>query len=328
MDFLTACGRENLTIQELKELIIDEQTIWVLDEFGNTALHYACKAGNLDIVKALIGTYKIPWNVVNNELVSAGQIAKSAGHNECYEYMVSEGCRAEFILGVLARSKVGEEKEEKISNVDYLNSKIEYTEDGKNLKGGFDTSEGVMMEWEKGLMKKHADIIEILNVGFGLGLIDTFIQESLPKRHTIIEAHPDVYNFMLKNGWDKKLNVEIKFGRWQDVIEDIGCFDGIFFDTFGENYDDLKQFLDHVPNLLKDENSVLSFFNGLAGTNSFFHDVYCRILSMDLQELGLSTEYIEEDVPKEIDEDGTWKNISRRYFSLDKYRLPVCKLDY
>lgn len=32
----------------------------------------------------------------------------------------------------------------------------------------------------------------MLNVGFGLGLVDNAIQSNHPASHTIIEAHPDV----------------------------------------------------------------------------------------------------------------------------------------
>ena len=32
----------------------------------------------------------------------------------------------------------------------------------------------------------------MLNVGFGLGLVDSAIQAQNPGSHTIIEAHPDV----------------------------------------------------------------------------------------------------------------------------------------
>lgn len=33
---------------------------------------------------------------------------------------------------------------------------------------------------------------DVLNVGFGLGLVDRAIQSNHPASHTIIEAHPDV----------------------------------------------------------------------------------------------------------------------------------------
>lgn len=32
----------------------------------------------------------------------------------------------------------------------------------------------------------------VLNVGFGLGLVDSAIQTHNPRSHTIVEAHPDV----------------------------------------------------------------------------------------------------------------------------------------
>ena len=59
---------------------------------------------------------------------------------------------------------------------------------------------------------------DVLNVGFGLGIIDAAIQRHSPRSHTIIEAHPDVYQYMLSQGWDKKQGVRVVFGRWQDVI--------------------------------------------------------------------------------------------------------------
>ena len=33
---------------------------------------------------------------------------------------------------------------------------------------------------------------DVLNVGFGLGLVDLAIQSNNPRSHTIVEAHPDV----------------------------------------------------------------------------------------------------------------------------------------
>jgi hypothetical protein len=33
-------------------------------------------------------------------------------------------------------------------------------------------------------------------------------------------------------GWDQKPGVRIVFGRWQDVLPQLGTYDGIFFDTY------------------------------------------------------------------------------------------------
>jgi protein arginine N-methyltransferase 2 len=53
-------------------------------------------------------------------------------------------------------------------------------------------------------MEAHAKCVcgaggDILNVGFGMGLVDTAIQGySSITSHTIIEAHPDVYKRSLR----------------------------------------------------------------------------------------------------------------------------------
>ena len=87
------------------------------------------------------------------------------------------------------------------------------------------------------------------------------VKDNDPRMHTIIEAHPDVIRRMKEKGWDKKENVRIVEGRWQDVIHKVGPFDGIFYDTYAEDDSDLKEFHSHLPRLLK-ENGVYSFYNG------------------------------------------------------------------
>jgi len=109
-----------------------------------------------------------------------------------------------------------------------------------------------------------------LNIGFGLGIIDELIQKyDSVKSHTIIEAHPDVYEYMKKQGWDKKKNVKIIFGKWQKVLNQLSGYDGIFFDTYGEYYEDMKAFHKVLPKILK-KDGIYSFFNGLAAKNVFF----------------------------------------------------------
>ncbi len=105
----------------------------------------------------------------------------------------------------------------------------------------------VMMGWERPLMKKVCDTIttsggDILNIGFGMGIIDTYIQESNPNSHTIIESHPDVIDYMKNNNWEDKATCI--FGRWQDHMDNIGMFDGIYLDTW------MDQRVPFIPNFL------------------------------------------------------------------------------
>jgi protein arginine N-methyltransferase 2 len=156
-----------------------------------------------------------------------------------------------------------------------------------------------------------------------MGIIDREIQKYEPLEHTIIEAHPDVYNKMIQDGWPEKKGVKIIFGRWQDVLSELQVYDGIFFDTFGEYYDDLKEFHDYLPNIL-DEQGIYSYFNGLAGTNIYFHDVACKIAECDLNEIGLQVEYKTLKVDELGDE--VWQGIKRAYWNLPLYKVPICRL--
>lgn len=200
-------------------------------ETGASALMIAAENGHACLVKKLLEK-GAPWNAIDRAGRCAGEYAIDKNHQEIVDILVNAGVRAEMLLGTL-EDKIIERGS--ASNSQYLENPVEYTADGEKL---MDTeSEAVMMEWEKPLMEIHAKVIcgeggkDVLNVGFGMGIIDTAIQSLKPRSHTIIEAHPDVYKKMIDDGWDKKPGVKILFGRWQDVIDEAGPFDGIFFDT-------------------------------------------------------------------------------------------------
>ncbi|KAL6552727.1 hypothetical protein OROHE_008091 [Orobanche hederae] len=156
-----------------------------------------------------------------------------------------------------------------------------------------------------------------------MGLVDSAIQQYSPASHTIVEAHPEVYARMIHTGWDEKENVKIAFGRWQDVLSQLDSYDGIFFDTYGEYYEDIREFHQHLPQLLKPA-GVYSFFNGLYGSNPFFHVVYCQLVLLELKMLGYSTRYIPLPVKDYLGEEN-WEGVKPKYWQLDTYSLPVCQ---
>ena len=135
-------------------------------------------------------------------------------------------------------------------HTEYLNNKVYFMKDNRLLD---QKAQPVMMGWEDPIMKDAASLIchnkgKILNVGFGLGLIDTYIQSYDVDEHWIIEAHPDVQNKMIKDRWDKKSNVTCLFDKWQNVLDKLPKFDGIYFDTWKELLDPFHEI---VPNILK-----------------------------------------------------------------------------
>ncbi|MCJ1368513.1 Arginine N-methyltransferase 2 [Acarospora aff. strigata] len=216
-----------------------------------------------------------------------------------------------------------------VNSADYLRSDLTYTDD-RLLDGD---NNGVMMAWETSIMKRTAELLvpqeglRVLNIGHGLGIIDTFIQSKSPTTHHIVEAHPAVLAHLNRTGWHDKSSVTIHDRKWQDVlpklIEEGTMFDAIYFDTFAEDYKSLREFFsEHVIGLL-DEGGKWGFFNGLGADRQVCYDVYTKVVEMDLFEAGFDTEWEVLDVP-DLDKGGEWKGVRRRYWTLEKYRLPVC----
>lgn len=194
----------------------------------------------MEIIEWLLSE-KHPYNLTDKNEVTAGELALKNNHTKVYERLVEEGVRTELLIRALKKAFGDDEDDEanKIANEAYLNQKLHY-DDNKLMD---ENNDAIMMMWEAPLMVEHAKVmcpkegLNVINVGFGLGLIDTELQKYNPKNHYIIEAHPDVYAHMLKLGWDKKPGVKILFGRWQDMVSKLDIlFDGVFFDTYGGIY--------------------------------------------------------------------------------------------
>lgn len=54
------------------------------------------------------------------------------------------------------------------------------------------------------------------------------------------------------------------------------------------------------------------------------YDVYQKVVEMDLFEAGFDVEWEEVDVP-DLEREGEWDGVRRKYWVVDKYRLPICK---
>lgn len=172
--------------------------------------------------------------------------------------------------------------------------------------------------------------LNVLNVGFGLGIIDSLFQglPNKPSRHMIIEPHPDVLKHMRETGWYEKQGVTILEGKWQDFMDDerllsVGGFDVIYTDTFSEDYSELRKFFGHVPDLLAGPDSCFSFFNGLGATNALFYDVYTRVSELHLADVGMEVEWSDVDV--HAGSDIRWGK-TREYFGQRLYRLPLGRM--
>jgi len=187
----------------------------------------------------------------------------------------------------------------------------------------------VMMPWEGQIMSAHADLMSgnVLNVGFGIGLIDGLLQKRKPSKHYIIEAHPDVHAHIKKTGWPQKPGVEILFGRWQDAISRVptGSLDAVFYDTHDEGVEDFLHFALEAKRVLK-PSGFLSFWNAYNAHNIFLHAVHCKAVTASLSTMGFETRW--RKMPVAIPEE-TWKawgGVKNWY--LNAYHLPVCTFPF
>lgn len=111
----------------------------------------------------------------------------------------------------------------------------------------------VMMEWEKPYMEKCVDELkvtsdtDVLEVGFGCGYSASRIQEFKPRSHTIIECSEVVLE-RLKHWAADKPNVHIVEGTWQQRLPELGRFDRIFFDDYGQPGISDKEMFQNCPN--------------------------------------------------------------------------------
>lgn len=237
----------------------------------------------------------------------------------------------ELIDSTSQESKEDDEPPTKdVNSADYLASDLVLTRD-KLLDND---KNGVMMEWESGIMKRSVDLLlakpdmKILNIGAGMMIFDTFVQNhpNKPQIHHIVEAHPDILTNIENEGWDKKPGVTIHPGRWQEILPQLVAenqtFDAIYYDTFAESYSDFREFFTEYVLGLLESDGRWSFFNGMGADRQISYDVYQKVAEIDLMEAGFDVEWHEIEIPDLTEE---WEGVKRKYWNVKLYRLPVCK---
>jgi type IV protein arginine methyltransferase len=86
---------------------------------------------------------------------------------------------------------------------------------------------------------------------------------------------------MKEKGWFEKPNVRVHQGKWQDVlpklVEEGVVLDAMYYDTYAEDYKDLKHFFDEYVIALLDSNGLFGFYNGLGADRQVCYDVYTKV---------------------------------------------------
>jgi type IV protein arginine methyltransferase len=147
-----------------------------------------------------------------------GCLARRLEMNQLYEAIKMHGVYAEILLNYVERNE-GRDDDDQTETKEtvhdkYLASQLKYDDS----IGALLDSHGapVMMDWEREIMRASADVLlpkvgkgRVLNIGFGMGIIDGYLQDRNPESHVIVEAHPAVVQKMKDLKWDQKKGVEV-----------------------------------------------------------------------------------------------------------------------
>lgn len=107
----------------------------------------------------------------------------------------------------------------------------------------------IMEDWQVPVMQAMANVVteshgDVLEIGFGRGISSAMIQEQEVHSHTIIECNDAIVDrfHQWKENFQGK-DIRIVHGLWQDVMEGLGHFDGIFFHTYPLNDEEYMNYV-------------------------------------------------------------------------------------
>jgi amino acid adenylation domain-containing protein len=108
----------------------------------------------------------------------------------------------------------------------------------------------IMEDWQTPLMQAMAEFAtethgDVLEIGFGRGVSATMIQDRGVRSHTIVEANPfSISDYFVP--WRTRFpdrEIRLVEGRWQDVIDQLGSYDSVFFHAFPMNETEFVQYV-------------------------------------------------------------------------------------
>ncbi|MFB9904436.1 class I SAM-dependent methyltransferase [Allokutzneria oryzae] len=158
---------------------------------------------------------------------AVAELAADLHHLDTIQRVFVDGSRRPFIRG------------------DWSGSDADYSDSSQLLIEG----QQVMQDWEHPLMRKLAENAcvsggDVLEVGFGMGISAGYVQECGVRSHTIIEINKGVAErFERWRGQRPDSDIRLAFGPWQEVIGDLGQFDGILYDTYPTSEDEFVKTL-------------------------------------------------------------------------------------
>jgi guanidinoacetate N-methyltransferase len=123
-------------------------------------------------------------------------------------------------------------------------------DDLKDITQSSLTDQEIMEDWQTPLMKAMALAVtethgDILEIGFGRGVSAEFIQMQGVRSHTVVEMNRHSIDHYFAP-WRKRhssSDIRLAEGRWQDVLDQLGLYDGIFFHAFPLNEEEFTKYV-------------------------------------------------------------------------------------
>jgi spermidine synthase len=172
----------------------------------------------------------------------------------------------------------------------------------------------VMHKGSKSLTEIYSHIVcqnggDVLDIGFGMAFSANKMLE-LADTYTCIEINPQIYETAKE--WAKdKLNVEIIFGNWIDIIPTFTKkFDGIFMDTHDDaNYSKFEEYC----KLISKDGCILSIWNYFSIRNrSELNEYVCEIDGLNFPKVVDGIHYVNWTVFKDGEFVKTTNNIKSK----------------
>ena len=99
--------------------------------------------------------------------------------------------------------------------------------------------QAIMEDWQVPLMRAMAEVVtaahgDVLEVGFGRGVAADLVQRGGVRSHTLVECSEPVRRQFFEP-WRATYpdrDIQLLFGRWQDLVDRLGSYDGILFHTY------------------------------------------------------------------------------------------------
>jgi guanidinoacetate N-methyltransferase len=149
-------------------------------------------------------------------------------------------------LNKISKGLVGVSERPTIKN-QWSSSTADYSDGSQLIVEG----QQVMQDWEHPYMRAMAKVVsqshgDVLEIGFGMGISATYMLDFGVDSYTVIECNQQVKEHFSR--WQNnfpRTPTKLVFGKWQEVIDSVGEYDGIFFDTYPTSE---EEFQNHIYN--------------------------------------------------------------------------------